>query len=224
MVDYVLKPTANYVNSGNPEGIITHHGKTEKFDYKKATDDKKGEKYINTLAKDDDGNPWFKNDGKYLTLQWLAVGLGIFNLFIYALPIVAVNLTISGLTLLLCVFELLIPVSALLSFIPWCRNAFFGVLKHSLGLLVAPSFLGVTLSILFYIMSQVDLVVLKLMTDGAASSLLGGLPLLKGEAFLMFFPIVVIIKIAFMIMLWKSRKVLPRLQWESRMVQTFFVI
>lgn len=114
-------------------------------------------------------------------------------------------MTISGLSLLLCVFILLIPVSALLSFVPWCRNAFWGVLKHVSGLLVAPSILGVTLSILFYIMSQVDLIVLKLMTGGASKSLLTGVSALTGSEFLIFIPVVVLIKVGFMVMLWKSR-------------------
>lgn len=206
LVDYVLKPTANTVNTGNPEGKI---GDTnEKFDYeaaagkKEGSNGKKGQKYVDAVSKD---SPFLKNDGKNIGFQFIATFMGGINLWIYVIPISAVNLTISGLSLLLCVFILLIPVSALLSFVPWCRNAFWGVLKHVSGLLVAPSILGVTLSILFYIMSQVDLIVLKLMTGGASKSLLTGVSALTGSEFLIFIPVVVLIKIGFMVMLWKSR-------------------
>lgn len=206
LVDYVLKPTANTVNTGNPEGKI---GDTnEKFDYeaaagkKEGSNGKKGQKYVDAVSKD---SPFLKNDGKNIGFQFIATFMGGINLWIYVIPISAVNLTISGLSLLLCVFILLIPVSALLSFVPWCRNAFWGVLKHVSGLLVAPSILGVTLSILFYIMSQVDLIVLKLMTGGASKSLLTGVSALTGSEFLIFIPVVVLIKVDFMIMLWKSR-------------------
>lgn len=206
LVDYVLKPTANTVNTGNPEGKI---GDTkEKFDYeaaagkKEGSNGKKGQKYVDAVSKD---SPFLKNDGKNIGFQFIATFMGGINLWIYVIPISAVNLTISGLSLLLCVFILLIPVSALLSFVPWCRNAFWGVLKHVSGLLVAPSILGVTLSILFYIMSQVDLIVLKLMTGGASKSLLTGVAALTGSEFLIFIPVVVLIKVGFMIMLWKSR-------------------
>lgn len=206
LVDYVLKPTANTVNTGNPEGKI---GDTnEKFDYeaaagkKEGSNGKKGQKYVNAVSND---LPFLKNDGKNIGFQFIATFMGGINLWIYVIPISAVNLTISGLSLLLCVFILLIPVSALLSFVPWCRNAFWGVLKHVSGLLIAPSILGVTLSILFYIMSQVDLIVLKLMTGGASKSLLTGVSALTGSEFLIFIPVVVLIKVGFMIMLWKSR-------------------
>ena len=206
LVDYVLKPTANTVNTGNPEGKI---GDTnEKFDYeaaagkKEGSNGKKGQKYVDAVSKD---SPFLKNDGKNIGFQFIATFMGGINLWIYVIPISAVNLTISGLSLLLCVFILLIPVSALLSFVPWCRNAFWGVLKHVSGLLVAPSILGVTLSILFYIMSQVDLIVLKLMTGGASKSLLTGVSALTGSEFLIFIPVVVLIKVGFMVMLWKSR-------------------
>ncbi|MFK4894721.1 hypothetical protein [Lactococcus petauri] len=206
LVDYVLKPTANTVNTGNPEGKI---GDTnEKFDYeaaagkKEGSNGKKGQKYVDVVSKD---SPFLKNDGKNIGFQFIATFMGGINLWIYVIPISAVNLTISGLSLLLCVFILLIPVSALLSFVPWCRNAFWGVLKHVSGLLVAPSILGVTLSILFYIMSQVDLIVLKLMTGGASKSLLTGVSALTGSEFLIFIPVVVLIKVGFMVMLWKSR-------------------
>ncbi|MCH1712619.1 MULTISPECIES: hypothetical protein [Lactococcus] len=206
LVDYVLKPTANTVNTGNPEGKI---GDTnEKFDYeaaagkKEGSNGKKGQKYVDAVSKD---SPFLKNEGKNIGFQFIATFMGGINLWIYVIPISAVNLTISGLSLLLCVFILLIPVSALLSFVPWCRNAFWGVLKHVSGLLAAPSILGVTLSILFYIMSQVDLIVLKLMTGGASKSLLTGVSALTGSEFLIFIPVVVLIKIGFMVMLWKSR-------------------
>ncbi|MGL4334575.1 MAG: hypothetical protein ACRCSC_05880, partial [Lactococcus garvieae] len=204
LVDYVVLPTANLVNTGNPTGKMQNG---EKFDYEKASG-KKGEKYVDQLAKD--GSPYLKNDGAYIGYQMAAVFLGHANLWLYAVPLIAMNLTISGLSLLLCVFIVILPFAAILSFIPFLRNSFFGVLKHSLGLLVAPAILGASLGFLFYIMTQVDLVVLNMILGKPQSSLLAGIQLLNGFEFLIFIPVVSLIKIVFMVILWKSRTSIAR--------------
>jgi len=201
--NYVVKPTANFINTGNPAGVVdSETGKT--FDYDKAKGSG-GQAYVDDLAKGSKGNPYLKNDGKQLGFQIAAGVMGGMNLWIYSVPIIAVNSTISALSLLVCVFIILIPLSALLSFIPWFRNAFFTTIKTTLGLLVAPSILSVMLGFLFFLMTQIDYGVLSLIIGKPQTNLEAAVSGLGSIEFLIFLPVVFILKIVFMIVLWKNR-------------------
>ncbi|MDC0826601.1 hypothetical protein [Lactococcus petauri] len=201
--NYVVKPTANFINTGNPAGVVdSETGKT--FDYAKAKGSG-GQDYVDKLAKGSKGNPYLKNDGKQLGFQIAAGVMGGMNLWIYSVPIIAVNSTISALSLLVCVFIILIPLSALLSFIPWFRNAFFTTIKTTLGLLVAPSILSVMLGFLFFLMTQIDYGVLSLIIGKPQTNLEAAVSGLGSIEFLIFLPVVFILKIVFMIVLWKNR-------------------
>ncbi|MFR1820155.1 MAG: hypothetical protein ACLSXK_02500 [Lactococcus petauri] len=201
--NYVVKPTANFINTGNPAGVVDFEtGKT--FDYDKAKGSG-GQDYVDKLAKGSKGNPYLKNDGKQLGFQIAAGAMGGMNLWIYSVPIIAVNSTISALSLLVCVFIILIPLSALLSFIPWFRNAFFTTIKTTLGLLVAPSILSVMLGFLFFLMTQIDYGVLSLIIGKPQTNLEAAVSGLGSIEFLIFLPVVFILKIVFMIVLWKNR-------------------
>lgn len=201
--NYVVKPTANFINTGNPAGVVdSETGKT--FDYDKAKGSG-GQAYVDDLAKGSKGNPYLKNDGKQLGFQIAAGVMGGMNLWIYSVPIIAVNSTISALSLLVCVFIILIPLSALLSFIPWFRNAFFTTIKTTLGLLVAPSILSVMLGFLFFLMTQIDYGVLSLIIGKPQTNLEAAVSGLGSIEFLIFLPVVFILKIVFMIILWKNR-------------------
>lgn len=201
--NYVVKPTANFINTGNPAGIVdSETGKT--FDYDKAKGSG-GQAYVDDLAKGSKGNPYLKNDGKQLGFQIAAGVMGGMNLWIYSVPIIAVNSTISALSLLVCVFIILIPLSALLSFIPWFRNAFFTTIKTTLGLLVAPSILSVMLGFLFFLMTQIDYGVLSMIIGKPQTNLEAAVSGLGSIEFLIFLPVVFILKIVFMIVLWKNR-------------------
>lgn len=201
--NYVVKPTANFINTGNPAGVVdSETGKT--FDYDKAKGSG-GQAYADDLAKGSKGNPYLKNDGKQLGFQIAAGVMGGMNLWIYSVPIIAVNSTISALSLLVCVFIILIPLSALLSFIPWFRNAFFTTIKTTLGLLVAPSILSVMLGFLFFLMTQIDYGVLSLIIGKPQTNLEAAVSGLGSIEFLIFLPVVFILKIVFMIVLWKNR-------------------
>ncbi|WP_285119620.1 hypothetical protein [Lactococcus petauri] len=201
--NYVVKPTANFINTGNPAGVVdSETGKT--FDYDKAKGSG-GQAYVDDLAKGSKGNPYLKNDGKQLGFQIAAGVMGGMNLWIYSVPIIAVNSTISALSLLVCVFIILIPLSALLSFISWFRNAFFTTIKTTLGLLVAPSILSVMLGFLFFLMTQIDYGVLSLIIGKPQTNLEAAVSGLGSIEFLIFLPVVFILKIVFMIVLWKNR-------------------
>lgn len=201
--NYVVKPTANFINTGNPAGVVdSETGKT--FDYDKAKGSG-GQAYVDDLAKGSKGNPYLKNDGKQLGFQIAAGVMGGMNLWIYSVPIIAVNSTISALSLLVCVFIILIPLSALLSFIPWFRNAFFTTIKTTLGLLVAPSILSVMLGFLFFLMTQIDYGVLSMIIGKPQTNLEAAVSGLGSIEFLIFLPVVFILKIVFMIVLWKNR-------------------
>ncbi|MGY3711637.1 hypothetical protein [Lactococcus petauri] len=201
--NYVVKPTANFINTGNPAGVVdSETGKT--FDYDKAKGSG-GQDYVDKLAKGAKGNPYLKNDGKQLGFQIAAGVMGGMNLWIYSVPIIAVNSTISALSLLVCVFIILIPLSALLSFISWFRNAFFTTIKTTLGLLVAPSILSVMLGFLFFLMTQIDYGVLSLIIGKPQTNLEAAVSGLGSIEFLIFLPVVFILKIVFMIVLWKNR-------------------
>lgn len=201
--NYVVKPTANFINTGNPAGVVdSETGKT--FDYDKAKGSG-GQAYVDDLAKGAKGNPYLKNDGKQLGFQIAAGVMGGMNLWIYSVPIIAVNSTISALSLLVCVFIILIPLSALLSFIPWFRNAFFTTIKTTLGLLVAPSILSVMLGFLFFLMTQIDYGVLSMIIGKPQTNLEAAVSGLGSIEFLILLPVVFILKIVFMIVLWKNR-------------------
>ncbi|MFK4973064.1 hypothetical protein [Lactococcus garvieae] len=201
--NYVVKPTANFINTGNPAGVVdSETGKT--FDYDKAKGSG-GQDYVDKLAKSAKGNPYLKNDCKQLGFQIAAGVMGGMNLWIYSVPIIAVNSTISALSLLVCVFIILIPLSALLSFIPWFRNAFFTTIKTTLGLLVAPSILSVMLGFLFFLMTQIDYGVLSMIIGKPQTNLEAAVSGLGSIEFLIFLPVVFILKIVFMIVLWKNR-------------------
>ncbi|WP_271327872.1 hypothetical protein [Lactococcus muris] len=203
--NYVVKPTANFINTGNPAGVID--SKTgERFDYAKAKGEG-GQDYVDRISKKDD---YLKNEGKQLGFQVAAGFMGGMNLWIYAVPIVVVNSTISALSLLVCVFVFFIPVSALLSFIPWFRNAFFTTVKSSLGLLVAPSLLSVMLGFLFFLMIQIDYGVLSFIIGKPQTNLEAAVSGLASIEFLIFLPVVFILKIVFMFFLWKSRSSLSQ--------------
>lgn len=207
--NYVVKPTANFINTGNPAGIIDLES-GEPFSYEAASgekevDGKKGQAYVDKVARGNKGNPYLKNTGKQLGFQVAAGFMGGMNLWIYAVPIIAVNSTISALSLLVCVFVILIPLSALLSFVPWFRNAFFTTIKTTLGLLVAPSILSVMLGMLFFLMIQIDYGVLSLIIGKPQTNLEAAVSGLSSIEFLIFFPVVFILKVVFMMILWKNR-------------------
>lgn len=215
---YVVKPTANFINTGNPGGKIgEENGKPVYFDYDVANGNKtdgngwlggkKGQDYINDVSKQ---AVFLKNDGKNIGQQMMALALGQANLLLYAFPIGAVNIMISVLTLVLCFFILLIPVSALLSFIPWCRNAFYSIVKKCLGLLVAPSLLSAMLGVLFYIMMRIDFAVISVVSGHPTNNLSVAMSNLSAVLFMIYMPAVILLKVAFLYFLWKSKSSLTR--------------
>lgn len=210
---YVVKPTANFINTGNPGGKIgEENGKPVYFDYDAANGEKKIEgkteqSYIDAVSKQ---AVFLKNDGKNIGQQMMALALGQANLLLYAFPIGAVNIMISVLTLVLCFFILLIPVSALLSFIPWCRNAFYSIVKKCLGLLVAPSLLSAMLGVVFYIMMRIDFAVISVVSGHPTNNLSAALTTLTAPLFMIFMPAVILLKVVFLYFLWKSKSSLTR--------------
>ena len=210
---YVVKPTANFINTGNPGGKIgEENGKPVYFDYDAANGEKKIEgkteqSYIDAVSKQ---AVFLKNDGKNIGQQMMALALGQANLLLYAFPIGAVNIMISVLTLVLCFFILLIPVSALLSFIPWCRNAFYSIVKKCLGLLVAPSLLSAMLGVLFYIMMRIDFAVISVVSGHPTNNLSVAMSNLSAVLFMIYMPAVILLKVAFLYFLWKSKSSLTR--------------
>ncbi|WP_307984493.1 hypothetical protein [uncultured Lactococcus sp.] len=216
--NYVVKPTANFINTGNPGGKIgEENGKPIYFDYDVANGNKtdgngwpggkKGQTYINEVSQK---VAFLKNDGKNIGQQMMALMLGQANLLLYAFPIGAVNIMISVLTLVLCLFILLIPVSALLSFIPWCRNAFYSIVKKCLGLLVAPSLLSAMLGVVFYIMMRIDFAVISVVSGHPTNNLSAALTTLSASLFMVFMPAVILLKVVFLYFLWKSKSSLTR--------------
>ncbi|MGI1836872.1 hypothetical protein ACRPK2_05905 [Lactococcus garvieae] len=211
--NYVVKPTANFINTGNPGGKIgEENGKPVYFDYdaangEKKIEGKKGQDYVDGASKQ---AVFLKNDGKNIGQQMMALALGQVNLLLYAFPIGAVNIMISVLTLVLCLFILLIPVSALLSFIPWCRNAFYSIVKKCLGLLVAPSLLSAMLGVVFYIMMRIDFAVISVVSGHPTDDLSAALTTLTAPLFMNYMPAVILLKVAFLYFLWKSKSSLTR--------------
>ncbi len=207
--NYVVKPTANFINTGNPGGKIGEkNGKPVYFDYNAANKEgKKGQDYVDDASKQ---AVFLKNDGKNIGQQMLALGLGGINLLLYAFPIAAVNIMISVLTLVFCFFILLIPVSALLSFIPWCRNAFYSIVKKCLGLLVAPSLLSAMLGVALYIMMRIDYAVISVVSGRPTNNLSAAMSILSASLFPIYLTAVILLKIAFLYLLWKNKSSITR--------------
>lgn len=213
--NYVVKPAANFINTGNPSGVIGHDSKGNPvyFDYdaangKKKVDGKTGQKYVDAVSKE---APFLKNDGKNLGQQIIGGFLCNINLLVYAIPLIVINVVLSVISLFLCLLVLLIPVSALLSFVPWFRNAFYSVVRYCLGLVVAPSVLSAFAGVLFYLMMRIDFLVVTLVSGNpSTTNLEATLSTLNAAAFLAAMPAIVLLKIVFVVAVFKSRKSLVK--------------
>lgn len=202
---YVVKPAANFINTGNPAGIIEYdnRGKPVYFDYNAANEEgKKGQDYVDGVSKK---AVFLKNDGKHLGQQMIGGILCSLNLVVYAIPLIVINVAISVISLFLSLLIALIPVSALLSFVPWFRNAFYSVVRYCLGLVVAPSVISAFAGVLFYLMMRIDFLVVALVSGHPTTNLGAALTTLSAPFFLMAMPMIILLKIVFIWAVWKSR-------------------
>ncbi|MCJ1978314.1 hypothetical protein [Pseudolactococcus paracarnosus] len=198
--DFVLKPASNLANFGNVDGKLAD-GK-DYFDYDKANG-KKGQSYVDGVAKNSNG--YLQNDGGRFGEEIMGVFIETMNLFIYVLPVLLVDLLISIFGLVLCLLIMLWPISALMSFIPMFRNAFFHVIKVSMGVLVAPTLLTVFLSFIFYLITRIDYAVLSTATGSKVTDLVGSLSLIDGPLLMAVLLTIFILKIGLMIAIWKNK-------------------
>lgn len=200
-VNYVLKPTSNFANTGNPSGTLPD-GST--FDYKKANEK---QSYIDDLARGNKGLKYLKNVSDGLPYQIMAVTMGYGNLAVYFLPVALINAIISISAFMICILIVLLPLSAFLSFIPLFRNSFFNLLGKTLALYVAPALISVFVGFIFYLMSQIDWAVLRLVGNpNQGGDLFSFFTGMNAILYLVTLSSIFILKLAAIIFLWTKRK------------------
>jgi hypothetical protein len=84
--------------------------------------------------------------------------------YVMVLPMAVIELLVSVLNLVLLVLILLFPLTAALSFFPFFRNAALNGLKKMLLLTALPAGLSIVLSIILYMLGQVDAPVAQAVT------------------------------------------------------------
>jgi hypothetical protein len=205
LVSYVLVPAANYVNTGNPAGTLPD-GST--FDYSAAKSGTGVGGYVDTQGGSD---TFLQNNGDELGFQALSLVLEFANLLFYALPVLLLSLVTSILSLLFSLFIFLLPVSAILSFIPLFQNAFYTTLKKMAGFLLAPFFLAFFLGLYFYLMSLVDKGVLWAVTGTLPTNTWTALSPLSGLLYLAAVVAIILLKLFFTWVIWHYRDSLTQM-------------
>ncbi|WP_285011200.1 hypothetical protein [Lactococcus garvieae] len=205
---FVLKPAANLANLGNVDGKLAD-GKNY-FDYdaangkKKGYNHKKGQAYVDDVAKHN-SNGYLQNTGGHFGEEFMGICIEVMNLFMYIIPVLLIKVLISIYSLILCLLIMLWPLSAVLSFIPIFRNAFFHVIKISLGVLIAPTLLTIFMSFIFYLITRIDFAVLSSATGTSVTDLVASMSLISGPVLMAVLTAIFILKLSFMIFIWKNK-------------------
>ena len=210
---YILRTTFHFINSGSMDGtyapgrILDRDRLMPPPDL--SADEQRSflrdrQRYIDEMAT---YNPYVQANGGVLILRMMAVGLGFVNGFILAIPVVFINLTITGFGLLLLVMILLFPFALGLSFLPGFQNAVFKFLKVMMGILFVPTLLGFLLAIFFYLNQMIDTLILE-----AADRILGmgagadfSLASLTGYMALVVYLVLVVVKWFLLRAAWKNK-------------------
>lgn len=185
-----LKETANYINTGNVDGKLKDKST---FDYDKASGDD-GQSYVDDTSDDD---VYLKANNDVL-VQKITFGLSeTLNAYVMVLPMAVVAILISVLNLVLLLLILLFPVTAALSFFPFFRNAAMNGLKKMLLLVALPAGLSILLSLILYLLGQVNAPVQKAVE-------LAKVP--ASFSFLVTIIVELLIKAILLIAIWKYRE------------------
>lgn len=144
-----LKDTANYINTGNTDGKLSDGSI---FDYGKASGND-GDSYISDIGQSDT----YVQANNDVLVQKITFGLTqSLDAYVMVLPMAVIDILVSVLNLVLLVLILLFPLTAALSFFPFFRNAAMNGLKKMLLLTALPAGLSIVLSIILYMLGQVD--------------------------------------------------------------------
>lgn len=158
-----LKDTANYINTGNTDGKLSD-GST--FDYGKASGSD-GDSYIGDIGQDDK----YVQANNDVLVQKITFGLAqSLDAYVMVLPMAVIDILVSVLNLVLLMLILLFPLTAALSFFPFFRNAAMNGLKKMLLLTAMPAGLSIILSIILYMLGQVDTPVAQAVTAARVPS------------------------------------------------------
>lgn len=149
---YVLKSTANFVNSGSTDGSYGMGKNKGKLDYEKLSGSG-SQNYISEVSKD---NPYFNTTGEMLPEQGMMIGLGTINAIIFIIPVAVIEVACSVMQILLLILIILFPIALLLSLLPFFRSAVFSVMKMMIAMVATPLLLGVVLTIFFWINTLID--------------------------------------------------------------------
>lgn len=152
-----LKDTANYINTGNTDGKLSDGSS---FDYGKASGSD-GDSYISDIGQSDT----YVQANNDVLVQKITFGLTqSLDAYVMVLPMAVIDILVSVLNLVLLVLILLFPLTAALSFFPFFRNAAMNGLKKMLLLTALPAGLSIVLSIILYMLGQVDAPVAQAVT------------------------------------------------------------
>jgi hypothetical protein len=200
--NYVLKSTANFVNSGATDGSYGSGNNKGKLDYKKLSGSN-SQDYIDSIQHD---NLYLMNIPDYLMSKLIMVNLGFINALVFITPVSVMILATDVMQMLLLLLILVFPVVLLLSLIPSFRNAGVEVFKKMIVLTALPTFFGVVLTVFFWLNSLIDTWVVARFSSGALSALNTGFVLSNGLGVLVQFVALFLIKVAiFYFGIWKHK-------------------
>lgn len=152
-----LKDIANYINTGNTDGKLSDGSI---FDYGKASGND-GDSYISDIGQSDT----YVQANNDVLVQKITFGLTqSLDAYVMVLPMAVIDILVSVLNLVLLVLILLFPLTAALSFFPFFRNAAMNGLKKMLLLTALPAGLSIVLSVILYMLGQVDAPVAQAVT------------------------------------------------------------
>jgi hypothetical protein len=184
-----LKNASNTINTGNVDGKLKD-GKT--FDYDKASGSD-GESYLSDLAGD---NRYIQANNDVL-VEKITFGLAqSLDAYVMVLPMAVIDIIISILSLVLLLLILLFPLTAALSFFPFFRNAAVGGLKKMILLTVLPTGLSILMSLLLYLLGQIDAPVTQAVATAKVPS---------GFSFLVTLVVELLLKAAMLYGIWRYR-------------------
>jgi hypothetical protein len=198
--DYIVKTTANFINSGTADGKIG--ASSVVLDYKEL-DSENSQSYIDSIIED---NPYLEAKPELIGEKMMMVGIETLNTLLFIFPIAVINLTITTAQFILLVLILLFPLVLLFSILPQFRNSILVLIKKMFGLLATPVLFSVLIGFFFYLNTIVDSLLLKHFSKILGITAITGISSLGGLNLLTFFLALFLIKLAiFYFGMWKNK-------------------
>lgn len=204
---HIIGTTFNFINSGS---ITGEYAPGQRLDMDRLIPppnmssgqerawERARDNYIDNLA---NVNPWVRADMSLIVPRAMMVALGLVNGIILAIPIIYVNLTMTGFEIINWLLILFFPFLLMISFIPFLRGVVFKVLKMMVVVSFVPVLLGFLILIFFYLNQVLDAMILEM-----ARLVLGSGSMNNGIEGLAVFSVMVTVKVFVFWGAWKNKK------------------